>query len=64
MCLVDSSIAFIEVRDTIYVLNYKRNVPQGLITLSKEKRKLRWRPRSENTGGFTAPPSVQTKLDN
>lgn len=37
MCLVDSSIAIIQIRDAIYVLYYNRNVTQGLITLSLKK---------------------------
>lgn len=61
MCLVDSSIAFIQIRDVISVLYYKRNDTQGLITHSKEKLKLRWRPRSENTGGIKSPVECRNK---
>lgn len=45
---VDSYIAFIETRETVYVLNYKRNVTQGLVTLSREEPKRRGRPSSGN----------------
>lgn len=55
MCLVDSYIAFIETRETVYVLNYKRNATQGLITLSREEPKRRGRPSSGNKTGINVP---------